>query len=90
VVPETEADPAAVVVHDPANPDPSQQFAISRLDGPDMAHVPVGIFRDVQRPTYDDQVREQVSSAVTRRGGAVTDDDLATLIAGRDTWTVGA
>jgi len=90
VVPEADADPAAVVVHDASNPDPSQQFTLSRLDGPDMAHVPLGIFRNVQRPTYDDLVREQVSSAVAKRGGAVSDDDLGRLIAGRDTWTVGA
>jgi 2-oxoglutarate/2-oxoacid ferredoxin oxidoreductase subunit beta len=90
VVPEADADPAVVVRHDAADPDPSQQFALSRLDGPDMAHVPVGIFRDVRRPTYDDQVREQVSAAVATRGGSVGADDLNALIAGRDTWTVGA
>jgi 2-oxoglutarate ferredoxin oxidoreductase subunit beta len=90
VVPEADADPAAVVRHDAANPDPSQQFALSRLDGGDMAHVPVGIFRDVRRPTYDDLVREQVSSAVAQRGGSVGEADLNALIAGRDTWTVGA
>jgi 2-oxoglutarate/2-oxoacid ferredoxin oxidoreductase subunit beta len=90
VVPEAEADLASVVRHDAANPDPSQQFALSRLDGTEMAHVPVGIFRDVRRPTYDDQVREQVSSAVAQRGGPVGDADLTALIAGRDTWTVQA
>ena len=90
VVPEADADPAAVVRHDASNPDPSQQFALSRLDGADMAHVPLGIFRNVERPTYDDQVREQVGSAVAKRGGPVQDTDLGALIAGRDTWTVGA
>ena len=50
----------------------------------------VGIFRDVRRPTYDDLVREQVGSAVAQRGGSVGDGDLNALIAGRDTWTVGA
>ena len=58
-----------VVVHDPANPDPSQAFALSRLDTLDMAHVPMGIFRDVERPTYDDAVREQVDGAVATAGG---------------------
>jgi 2-oxoglutarate ferredoxin oxidoreductase subunit beta len=90
VVPEADADPAAVVRHGAGNPDPSQQFALSRLDGSEMAHVPVGIFRNVARPTYDDQVREQVSSAAGKRGGPVQDADINALIAGRDTWTVGA
>jgi 2-oxoglutarate ferredoxin oxidoreductase subunit beta len=76
----------AVLVHDATQPDPSVQFALSRLDDPTLAHVPVGVFRSVSRPAYDDLVREQVSGA---SGGArPTDEDLAALIAGRDTWTV--
>ena len=55
-----------------------------------MAHVPVGVFRDVERPTYDDLVREQVDDAVTAAGGSATDDDLARLLPGPDTWTVEA
>ena len=35
-----------------------------------MTHVPMGIFRSVSRPTYDDLVRAQVDAAITRRGGA--------------------
>ncbi|GAB3681270.1 2-oxoacid:ferredoxin oxidoreductase subunit beta [Angustibacter aerolatus] len=89
VVPEAQADPARVVRHDAHDPDPSQQFALSRLDGPDMAHVPVGVFRDVERPTYDDQVRAQVDAAVEQRGGPADDDAFSALVAGRDTWTVG-
>jgi len=53
-----------------------------------MAHVPVGIFRDVARPTYDDLVRAQVDDAVSSGGGTPTDDDIAALLAGPDTWTV--
>jgi 2-oxoglutarate ferredoxin oxidoreductase subunit beta len=79
-------DPSRLVVHDAQADNPAQQFAISRLDGASMAHVPVGIFRSVERPAYDDLVREQV--AVARAGGAPSDDDLASLIAGKDTWTV--
>jgi 2-oxoglutarate ferredoxin oxidoreductase subunit beta len=88
VVPRDEADPSRVIRHDPQATDPSQQFAIARLDGPSMAHVPVGVFRDVTRPTYDDLVREQVDHAVTSGGGTATDDDVAALLAGPDTWTV--
>ena len=80
--------PGSVVVHDPTNPDPSDAFAISRLDGPEMAHVPVGIFRRVSRPTYDDQVREQVASALHAAGGASGDAELDQLLRGPDTWTV--
>jgi 2-oxoglutarate ferredoxin oxidoreductase subunit beta len=78
-----------VVVHDATTPDPSLAFALSRLDDVSMAHVPVGVFRSVARPTYDDLVREQLSDAVEAVGGHPTDDDLAALLAGSDTWTVG-
>jgi 2-oxoglutarate/2-oxoacid ferredoxin oxidoreductase subunit beta len=78
----------ALVVHDAHHPDPSVQFALSRLDDPAMAHVPMGIFRDVTRPTYDDQVRGQVDAAAGIAGGTGTDDDIFALIAGKDTWTV--
>jgi 2-oxoglutarate ferredoxin oxidoreductase subunit beta len=54
-----------------------------------MQHVPVGVFRDITRPTYDDLVREQVDHAITTGGGPPTDDDIAALLAGNDTWTVG-
>ncbi len=76
------------VVHDAQAADPSAAFALSRLDDRSMAHVPVGVFRSVQRPTYDDLVREQVGTAVERGGGRASDADLGALLAGSDTWTV--
>ena len=88
VVPASGVDPALVVRHDAGAGDPSQQFALSRLDGPDMTHVPLGVFRDVQRPTYDDLVRDQVDRAVAA-AGVPADDAIAAMLAGRDTWTVG-
>jgi 2-oxoglutarate ferredoxin oxidoreductase subunit beta len=77
------------VVHDAHAADPSLAFALSRLDDRSMAHVPIGIFRSVSRPTYDDLVRAQVGSAVETAGGPASDDDLAALLAGSDTWRVG-
>ncbi|WP_244931296.1 2-oxoacid:ferredoxin oxidoreductase subunit beta [Nocardioides sp. W7] len=78
----------ALLVHDAANPDPSQAFAISRLT--DMGYLnqtPIGIFRQVARPTYDDQARAQVTSASEATPGTPT-ERLAALIGGGDTWTV--
>ncbi|MFC4943814.1 2-oxoacid:ferredoxin oxidoreductase subunit beta [Pseudonocardia sp. GCM10023141] len=75
----------SVVVHDPTVDDPAYAFALSRLGEQDLAHVPVGIFRQVQRPTYDDEVRAQVDRA--RRRAA---PDLRSLLRGKDTWTVAA
>jgi 2-oxoglutarate ferredoxin oxidoreductase subunit beta len=72
------------VQHAPAA-DPSYAFALSRLDSTDFAHTPIGIFRDVERPTYDDGMSAQIDAARERKG----DGDLATLLAGSDTWRVG-
>jgi len=83
-----DAEGREVVVHDAGALDPSQAFALSRLDGPSMAHVPVGVFRSVSRPTYDDLVRDQVASAREESGGPASDADLDALIAGGDTWVV--
>ncbi|MEP6664956.1 MAG: 2-oxoacid:ferredoxin oxidoreductase subunit beta [Nocardioidaceae bacterium] len=72
-------------VHDAHADNPSQAFEISRLDDDgEMTHVPIGIFRQVERPTYDDQVRTQIAAARRDQG----DGDLALLLAGSDTWTV--
>ena len=89
-VPEADRKPGApdVVIHDVSAPDPSQAFALSRLDDQAMTHVPVGIFRSVERPTYDDLVRGQIETSVARGGAPANDEDLDTLLQGRDTWTV--
>jgi 2-oxoglutarate/2-oxoacid ferredoxin oxidoreductase subunit beta len=73
--------------HDVAADDPTRAFEISRLDDETMTQVPIGIFRQVERPTYDDLVRGQISAA-TAATAATGEADLSNLIAGADTWTV--
>ncbi len=78
----------ALLVHDAHDEDPSTAFAISRLtDAGYLNRSPIGIFRQVVRPTYDDQARAQVSSAHDAAPGD-RDARLAALIDGGDTWTV--
>lgn len=74
-----------VLVHDPHDPDPTTAFALSRLtDAGVLQRSPIGVFRDVERPAFDDLVREQVEQAV---GDGPADDDMVNdLIAGHDTW----
>jgi 2-oxoglutarate/2-oxoacid ferredoxin oxidoreductase subunit beta len=72
-----------LIVHDATRADPSYAFALSRLDGYDFAHSPIGIFRSVERGSYDDAMAAQIDTA--RSGGA---GDLAKLLAGNDTWEV--
>ncbi len=78
-------DAGTLLTHDAHAPDPSYAFALSRLDRTDFAHTPIGVFRQVPRPSYDDLMSEQIEAARERQG----DGDLAALLAGGDTWQVG-
>jgi 2-oxoglutarate ferredoxin oxidoreductase subunit beta len=83
-VPADGSQDSALLVHDAHAADSSYAFALSRLDSVDMAHTPIGIFRDVERQTYDDAMSSQIDAARAKQGG-----DLAALLAGGDTWRVG-
>ncbi|MFI8089422.1 2-oxoacid:ferredoxin oxidoreductase subunit beta [Streptomyces sp. NPDC086080] len=81
----TPANAGQVVVHDAHAEDPTVAFALSRLTATgEMTRAPIGIFRQVRRPTYDDGARTQVVADRGRRG----DGDLQALIDGPDTWEV--
>ncbi len=73
-----------LLVHDPSHPEPSVAFALSRLTYQAIGALPLGVFRDVDRPVYDDMVHEQVDAAVAKRG----EGDLEALLHGSDTWTI--
>ncbi|GCD89637.1 2-oxoglutarate ferredoxin oxidoreductase subunit beta [Nocardioides sp. LS1] len=78
----------ALLVHDAHNPDPTTAFAISRLtDSGYLNQSPIGIFRQVERPAYDDGARGQIATARDAAPGEPT-ERLAALIGGGDTWTV--
>ena len=74
----------ALLVHDEHHPQPSLAFALSRLELKDLGVTPVGVFRDVEQPVYDDLMAEQISASVEQRG----EGDLKALLHGSDTWTI--
>jgi 2-oxoglutarate ferredoxin oxidoreductase subunit beta len=79
-------DPTAaerVLVHDPTRADPTLAFALSRLPTT-TGHTPIGVFRDIDRPAYDDLLRDQITTTITSKGPG----DLDTLLHTGDTWTV--
>ena len=78
---------AEVVVHDAHADDPSHAFDLSRLAELSLARTPIGVFRDVDRPVYDDLMADQLDRAAETQGGA-DPDALGSLLAGSDTWTV--
>ena len=59
------ADVAAeqIVVHDAHADNPAYAFALSRLSDQNLEHTVMGIFRQVNRPAYDDAAREQIDAA---------------------------
>ncbi len=82
-----DVDESEILVHDAHADDPTTAFAISRLTDAGVLHQsPIGIFRQVERATYDDQARDQIS--IASNGVAEPQELLGSLIAGGDTWTV--
>ena len=76
-----DADGESLLVHDAGREEPSYAFGLSRLDG---AHTPIGVFRQVERPSYDALMAQQVRETQTKQGPG----DLAGLLASGDTWTI--
>ncbi|WP_435583085.1 2-oxoacid:ferredoxin oxidoreductase subunit beta [Amycolatopsis thermoflava] len=72
-----------LIVHDPTITDTAYAFGLSRIGDQHLNHTPTGIFRQVSRPTYDDQARAQVEQARSAKPA-----DLQALLTGKDTWTV--
>ncbi len=75
----------AIIRHDAHAKDPGLAFALSRLANPrTLQNTPIGIFRDIQRPSYDRLLREQVAAVTEKQGKG----DLQSLLNGKDTWVV--
>ena len=91
VVETASVDPSELVVHDAHAQDPAHAFDLSRLADISLARTPIGVFRAVDRPVYDDLMREQIERSQAAEGPAADDagaSELAGLLAGADTWTV--
>ena len=76
----TEAD---LLVHDESRERPSRAFQLSRMENPDFP-APIGVFRAVERPTFDVELNRQVEAVIQKEGRG----DLAALLNAGDTWEV--
>jgi 2-oxoglutarate ferredoxin oxidoreductase subunit beta len=75
--------PAAdLLVHDVDEPDATIAYILARMNPPDFP-LPIGIFREVELPTFDRLVHDQIDAAVKRGAG-----DLEKLIRGPETWEI--
>jgi 2-oxoglutarate ferredoxin oxidoreductase subunit beta len=76
----TEAD---LLVHDIHLQDPSVAFMMARMEQPSFPQ-PVGIFRAVERPSYEQLMADQIETATSKAGPG----SLEKLIYSGDMWTV--
>ncbi|MCA8988859.1 MAG: 2-oxoacid:ferredoxin oxidoreductase subunit beta, partial [Planctomycetaceae bacterium] len=72
-----------LLFHDEQADDPTLAFMLSQLRYPHNPE-PMGVFRAVDRPTYDDDVNQQVKDVSDKYGAGSLED----LFNSGDTWTV--
>jgi 2-oxoglutarate ferredoxin oxidoreductase subunit beta len=75
---------AALLVHDERRADPALAFALSRLASQPVSPTPVGVFRAIERPTYEGEIQRQLAEASAKSGPG----DLDALLRSAPTWSV--
>ena len=73
-----------LLFHDEKAAEPSLAYLLSRMRYEDGFPEPIGVFRSVDRPRYDELVNDQISVATNDKG----EGDLDTLFNAGETWTV--
>ena len=75
---------ADLLVHDAEAVEPSLAYLLSRLRYEDGFPEPIGVFRAIDAPRYEEELATQVTAARDRRGKG----DLTALFNSGETWTV--
>lgn len=84
IVDRDSVDPSQIVIHDETRIDPAPAFALSRLSHGPYGPTPLGIFRAVERSTYDRLMETQLAEVQQKTGPG----ELATLLRSNGTWKV--
>lgn len=72
-----------LLFHDEKAEEPSLAYLLSRMRNPEFPE-PIGVFRAVDRPKYDEELNNQIDAAIKARGKG----DMNTLFNSGETWTV--
>ena len=72
-----------LVIHDERAEEPSLAYLLSRMVFPRFPEC-VGVFRCLQRPTYEEQLEKQIQEVIQKKGRG----KLEELFASDDTWVV--
>ena len=73
-----------LLFHDEKSQEPSLAYLLSRMRFEDGFPEPIGVFRCVDAPRYDDMINDQIEQAVQQKGAG----DLDALFNAGDTWRV--
>ena len=74
-----------LLTHDSSQLSPALAFALSRMEYPEFP-VPLGVFRQVSRPTYEESLFAQLAQGREKQGPS----DLRKLFLRGDTWNVNS
>ena len=85
LTPDTDPVKAGVAIHRERYETPAYAFALASLHRP-VFPMPVGVFRSVEMPSYENSLEDQVATARAESG----DGDLEALLHSGDIWTVEA
>ena len=72
-----------LLFHDEKLTEPTLAYLLSRMRHPEFPE-PIGVYRDVDRPRYEELLNAQIAEARKTRG----EGDLQKLFTAGDTWTV--
>lgn len=72
-----------LLFHDEKAAEPSLAYLLSRMRYPDFPE-PIGVFRAVDRPRYDEELNKQIETARQNRG----EGDLEELLNSGETWVI--
>ncbi|MDQ3161691.1 MAG: 2-oxoacid:ferredoxin oxidoreductase subunit beta [Gaiellaceae bacterium] len=72
-----------LLIHDAHAHEPAHAFALSRMTQTAIGATPMGVFRAVERPVYDELMAEQINVARAKGEGK-----LVQLLHGADTWAI--
>lgn len=75
--------PDDLLIHDEKAAEPTHAYLLSRMRYPEFPE-PVGVFRDVEAPVYQNLVHDQVEEAIQKRGRGT----LEKLLNEGDVWEV--
>lgn len=72
-----------LLVHDEKAAEPNLAYAIGRMQYPEFP-VPMGVFRAVEKPTYESMLNGQIASAIEKKGPG----NLEKLLNAGETWVI--